>query len=92
MRHSEFGTCAKLLGLKLHAKKLRDMQNYGCRHCHHAAAGGTSNATTSAEAACDQTRRGYLLLRVAITSEGQVSRISFRIICVLHEACGDADR
>jgi len=50
MRHSEFGTCAKLLGLKLHAKKLRDMQNYGCRHCHHAAAGGTSNATTSAEA------------------------------------------
>ncbi|KIM86769.1 hypothetical protein PILCRDRAFT_315239 [Piloderma croceum F 1598] len=49
MRHSEFGTCSKMLGPKLQAKKLRDLQNYGCRHCQHVATGGTSNATTGTE-------------------------------------------
>jgi hypothetical protein len=49
-RSFELGTCSKLLGPKLQAKKFREKKNYGCQHCFHVTSvTGNSNATTDSK-------------------------------------------
>jgi len=61
-RSFELGTCSKLLGPKLQAKKFREMKNYGCQHCFHVTSvTGNSNATTDSKLDTSQPSKPRLL-------------------------------